>query len=134
MDKEKRIAELDFVIRKAEIEKAYHLGANLVFSEIGEDVYKDYDGSHGNFAWGFYDYKIKEEPRRIPFDGSDAFNLTLKKFKHINDSFNESVVCVMATNEGVRLGDIQLSYLELSVYWLKWNDTLEVFEPCNKVA
>ncbi len=133
MDKEKRIAELDFVIKKAEIEKAYHLGANLVFSEIGENVYKDYDGSHGNFAWGFYDYKIKEEPKRIPFDGSDAFNLIKRIFREI--IFNETNYTPTETGGmGIRIKGKFVSYETLSTDWEVWNETLEKFEPCSKLA
>lgn len=133
MDKEKRITELDFVIRKAEIEKAYHSGAKLIFSEIGENAYKDYDGSHGNFKWNFYDYKVKEEPRRIPFDGSDAFNLTLKKFKTIIQT-SSTYVCILANDNGVLLGTREVTYSTLADKYLKWNDTLNEWQPCNKVA
>lgn len=134
MDKEKRIAELDFVIRKAEIEKAYHNGANIVFSPIGENSYNKYDGSHGNFKWNFYHYCIKEEPKRIPFDGSDAFNLVGQKFKHISDIENEILVCTKANNELVMLADFEQTYKNLSKYWLKWNDTLQAWQNCNKVS
>jgi len=133
MDKEKRIAELDFVIRKAEIEKAYHNGARLVFSEIGENVYKDYDGSHGNFAWGFYDYKIKEEPKRIPFDGSNAFSLMNKIFRTKNDHSNLRVG-VGTDDYNVMFHDMNVDFVELEKYWEKYNTLTETFEPCNKVA
>ena len=133
MDKEKRIAELDFVIRKAEIEKAYHNGAKLVFSEIGVNAYKDYYGSHGNFAWGFYDYKVKEEPRRIPFDGSDAFGLAKCIFKEIDEDYIFHLPLEVG-NVGARFNRNFVNYEDLSENWLKWNDLKKEWQPCNKVA
>lgn len=76
---------------------------------------------------------FKEEPRRIPFDGSDAFNLVGQKFKfklHQNIFF----IAVETDRNGVYFNKTHISWADLEFIYDKWNDTLKEWQPCNKVA
>lgn len=118
-----------------EIELAFENGAEIEYSDptINTNWKVIF---YPNWQWKLFDYRIKEEPKRIPFDGSDAFNLRLQTFKHIEDTEDETdyLVCVLANYKGVMLADKLIRYDELAKYWLKWNTLTEKFEPCNKIA
>ena len=94
----------------------------------------------GELAWNWFntDYSIVEEPKRIPFDWLDSFNLLGRKFKYISYEFHFALA-VSVDKGGVYLAknshEIELvSYEELSKDFEIWNDTLKVWQPCNKVS
>lgn len=89
--------------------------------------------SEPTWDWVDYDYTIVEEPKRTPFDGSDAFNLLGQKFKLIESPIFYSI-CTDADDRGIYFGEQYHKFADLEELYEKWNDLLKVFEPCNKVA
>jgi len=138
---DKRIAELEESKlqleerkRQIDVEIAFEKGAKIEHqAKSGRNEFW-YDSEPPKFKWEDFHYRIKEEPRRIPFDGSDAFNLALRKFRHIDDSI-DVYVSTGVTDKHIKLGqEIYVSYGDLAKYWTIWNDTLKEWQPCNKVA
>ncbi len=118
-------------IEQLEIEIAFEKGAKI---ESRCNNNSDWNlNSRPEFYWEMNDYRIKEEPKRIPFDGSDAFDLLGQKFQNkINKNLFR--ICIASSNEGITLNKAHQTFEELESDWLKWNDLLKVFEPCNKTV
>lgn len=133
MDKEKRIAELEERKRQIDVEIAFYNGAKLKARNSFSDSKTWYDCENPSFAWDEYEYKIAEEPKRIPFDGSDGFNLINRRFK-IKEYEDNFVVSIGVDEDGVYFHHDRVSYESLVDDYEIWNDILKVFEPCNKVA
>lgn len=140
MDKEKKIAELEESKlqleerkRQIDVEIAFEKGAKIEHqAKSGRNEFW-YDSEQPKFIWEDFHYRIKEEPRRIPFDGSDAFNLVGQKFKfklHQNIFF----IAVETDRNGVYFNKTHISWADLEFIYDKWNDTLKEWQPCNKVA
>jgi len=133
MDKEKRIAELEERKRQIDVEIAFEKGSKIEHqAKSGRNEYW-YDSEPPNFKWKDFNYRIKEEPRRIPFDGSNAFSLMNKIFRTKNDHSNLRVG-VGTDDYNVMFHDMNVDFVELEKYWEKYNTLTETFEPCNKVA
>jgi hypothetical protein len=113
-----------------EIELAFENGSKIESVSLGMSDYGL--NEYPIWNWKQYDYRIKEEPQRVPFDGSDAFNLVGQKFKSSNDD-SDVYLCVHANFIVVTLSDVEVRYEALAKYWLKWNDLLKVWEECSKV-
>jgi len=131
MDKENRIAELEERKKQIDVEIAFHKGFRIEGKAKNWDVWSDINNPE--FKWVTCDYRIKEEPKRIPFDGSDAFNLVGKKFMLIG---NDSVfkIALDADKNGIFFRNSFVTYEELSRLYLVFNKLSDKFEPCNKVA
>jgi len=117
-------------LEQLEIEKAYIMGAKIECSSIDNINY--IDATNPSFAWNIYDYRIKEEPKKVPFDSSDAFNLLGKKFRYKNSDFH-FFVAIGANEDGVYI-DYYVTYARLSDEFEIWNETLKIWQPCNKLA
>ncbi len=134
MDKEKRIAELEERKRQIDVEIAFENGVEIEYENISHSTNWT-DCPNPLWGWGKSNYRIKKEPKRIPFDGSDAFDLVGQKFVHVNPKITDStLLCVQAGSGIVVLGTTEFSYEILASSYLKWNDLLKVFEPCNKAT
>lgn len=133
MDKEKRIAELEERKRQIDIEIAFYQGKKIevIIKKWKDDLWSE--TKEPMFNWSECDYRIAEEPKRIPFDGSDAFSLMNKIFRTKNDHSNLRV-SVGADDYNVMFHDMNVDFVELEKYWEKYNTLTETFEPCNKVA
>ena len=133
MDKEKRIAELEERERQIKVEKAFYNGKKIeiIIKKWKDDLWSE--TKKPMFNWSECDYRIAEETRRIPFDGSDAFGLAKCIFKEIDEDYIFHLPLEVG-NVGVRFNRNFVNYEDLSENWLKWNDTLQVWQPCNKVA
>jgi len=131
MDKENRIAELEERKKQIDVEIAFHKGFRIEGKAKNWDVWSDINNPE--FKWVTCDYSIKEEPKRIPFDGSDAFNLVGKKFMLIG---NDSVfkIALDADKNGIFFRNSFVTYEELSRLYLVFNKLSDKFEFCNKVA
>ena len=131
MDNSNRIAELEERKRQIDVEIAFHNGAKI------KAKVKTWNGwidvSSPEFKWETCDYCIAEEPKRIPFDESDAFGLVGKKVMPIG---NDSVFRIVldADKNGIFFRNTFVSYEELSRLYLVFNKLSDKFEPCNKVA
>jgi hypothetical protein len=120
---------------KVKVMQAYLEGKSIEF--IVENRNWELWTSRGEplWNWGKSQYRIAEEPKRIPFDGGDAFDLVGQKFQHVNPQVDTDIyLCTQATSKLVVLSDTEIKYDELSKYYEKWNDLLKIFEPCNKIA
>ena len=77
-----RIAELEERKRQIDVEIAFHNGAKI---KAKVNTWNSWiDVSSPEFKWETCDYCIAEEPKRIPFDESDAFGLVGKKVMPID--------------------------------------------------
>ena len=132
MRDEEMIARLEQREAQIKIEKAFYNG-EAIEAKSKAFTHGWYISNSPSFVWEVFDYRIVEERKRVPFDGSDAFNLVGQKFKH-KDGGTCIFMCVKAGIDFISIGDFEFSYLTLSKDWTKWNDLLKVFEPCNKVA
>ena len=131
MDNSNRIAELEERKRQIDVEIAFHNGAKI---KAKVNTWNSWiDVSSPEFKWETCDYCIAEEPRRIPFDYTDIPNLLWKKFKHNNDRYEE-VICVGANEVGVILPYKKITYDMLAEDYDKWNELLNKWEPCTKIA
>ena len=74
-----------------------------------------------------------DEIERIPFDDTDAINLTLRKFR-TKIKTSSIYVCIYANENGLILGSRDVTYSTLAQKYEIWNETLELWQPCNKVA
>jgi hypothetical protein len=115
-----------------EIELAFENGAKIELKRESDNSDTWYLFNTKPFYWENTDYRIKEEPQRVPFDGTDAFNLIGQKFRSSNDD-SDVYLCVHANFIVVTLSDVEVRYEALAKYWLKWNDLLKVWEECSKV-
>lgn len=120
-------------LEQLEIEIAFEKGARIEYlQKDNEGVWFDKDPEM-KFHWNESDYRIKEEPRRIPFDGSDAFGLMKCIFKE--DEYDNIFFSPLEAGEiGIRFHNSFVKYEDLSIDWLKWNDLTKEWQPCNKVA
>jgi len=122
--------------QKISVMQAYEDGKIIEIKSSQGVFYKKFKDEDGELEWDWCrnDYRIVEEPQRVPFDGCDAFNLTLQKFKHKKDEDKfDTSICTRADSLGAYLNGTFTSYFELAQYWLKWNDLLKVWEECSKV-
>lgn len=134
MRDETMVARLEEREAQIRIEKAFYNG-EAIEAKSKAFTHGWYISNSPSFVWEVFEYRIVEERKRMPFDGSDAFNLVGQKFKPINDDIGETLICVRATSKVLFIGnDICLKYDELSEFWTKWNELRKVFEPCNKLA
>ena len=131
MDNSNRIAELEERKRQIDVEIAFDKGFRIEGKSKNWDVWSDINNPE--FKWITCDYRIKEEPKRIPFDYTDIPNLLWKKFKHNNDRYEE-VICVGANEVGVILPYKKITYDMLAEDYDKWNELLNKWEPCTKIA
>ena len=131
MDKENRIAELEERKKQIDVEIAFHKGFRIEGKAKNWDVWSDINNPE--FKWETCDYCIAEEPKRIPFDESDAFGLVGKKVMPIG---NDSVfkIALDADKNGIFFRNSFVTYEELSRLYLVFNKLSDKFEPCNKVA
>lgn len=136
MDKEKRIAELEERKRQIDVEIAFYNGLKVEFNNKNDSFLNGFWNEKivDSFNWEACDYRTAEEPKRIPFDGSDAFNLTLQKFRHKGSIGDDIFVCMRANESGVYIDTGRVDYKTLSEKYEKWNDLTKVWQPCNKVA
>ena len=72
--------------------------------------------------------------KRILFDASDAFNLTLQKFRRKDAIGDDIFVCMRANESGVYIDTERVDYITLSEKYEKWNDLTKEWQPCNKLA
>jgi len=131
MDNSNRIAELEERKRQIDVEIAFEKGFRIEGKAKNWDSWSDINNPE--FKWITCDYRIKEEPKRIPFDESDAFGLVGKKVMPIG---NDSVFRIVldADKNGIFFRNTFVSYEELSRLYLVFNKLSDKFEPCNKVA
>ena len=131
MDKENRIAELEERKKQIDVEIAFHKGFRIEGKAKNWDVWSDINNPE--FKWETCDYCIAEEPKRIPFDESDAFGLVGKNVMPI---CNNSVFRIVldADKNGIFFRNSFVTYEELSRLYLVFNKLSDKFEFCNKVA
>lgn len=83
------------------------------------------------FDWINNTYEAKEEPKQIPFDGSDAIRLMKRIFREQNED-----ICYRPLNAGkdvINLGFESFTYEELIINKIEiWNEEKEVWESCSK--
>jgi len=116
-----------------EIELAFENGKTIeYFGALGRKE-KWTEKTTSDFNWHMFDYRIKEEPKRVPFDVSDGLNLLGQKFKLIESQVFYSL-CTDVDEKGVYFGENYFKYDELMEEYEKWNDLLKVWEECSKVA
>jgi len=131
MDNSNRIAELEERKKQIDVEIAFHKGAKI---KAKVKLWHGWiDVSSPEFKWETCDYCIAEEPKRIPFDGSDAFNLLGRKFK-IKKYESDFVIAIGVDEDGLYFHHDTVTYESLSYDYEIWNDLLKVFEPCTKIA
>lgn len=134
MDKEKRIAELEERKRQIDVEIAFYNGSKIevIIKKRKEDSWSE--TKIPIWDWNACDYRTAEEPVRIPFDGSDAFNMIDRKFKtKSNDEFIFRM-SIDSDNYGVFFRNEYVTYKQLEKSYLIYNKLSGSFEPCNKVA
>jgi hypothetical protein len=115
-----------------EIELAFENGSKIEHKLVDHNDGKFVDIMQPKFYWDTYDYRIKEEPQRVPFDGSDAFNLLGRKFMLINSPLFYSL-CTDVDEWGVYFGEHYFKYGQLLEEYEIWNDLLKVWEECSKI-
>jgi hypothetical protein len=118
-------------LEQLDIERAYIMGSKIECSSIDNINY--IDATNPSFAWNIYDYRIKEEPKRVPFDSSDAFNLLGKKFKDKNCEY-DFFISIGSDEDGIYFHNNLITYGSLSDDYEIWNELLEIWQPCNKLA
>jgi hypothetical protein len=126
-----RIEELEKKIAQDTVELSYYNGSKIEYKHRGWMQWEDYDGSHPTFEWREFTYRIKEEPKRIPFDGSDAIRLMKRIFREQNEDICYSPV--YAGKDVINLGFESFTYEELIINKIEiWNEEKEVWESCSK--
>jgi len=118
MDNSNRIAELEERKRQIDVEIAFDKGFRIEGKAKNWDVWSDINNPE--FKWATCDYRIKEEPKRKPFN-------------YTNDRYEE-VICVGANEVGVILPYKKITYDMLAEDYDKWNELLNKWQPCNKIA
>lgn len=131
MTKEQEIEKLEERKLQIDVEIAYLNGAVLEYKHKSWHFFEKYSNDHPTFDWGTFIYRVNEEPKQIPFDGSDAESLVLRKFKHKKKELYRA--SLDADEKGIVFADEDVSYRDLAEYYLIWNDLLK-WQPCTKVG
>ena len=82
-------------LEQLEIEMAFEKGAKIEFKLVDFKYDKFIDNKIPTWNWDNYDFRIKEEQKRIPFDGSDAFNLLLNNKPVSKMNFQKKLIRII---------------------------------------
>lgn len=131
MTKEQEIEKREELKRRLDVEIAFYNCAKIEYFDSTLGVGWG-NITHPTWNWASYDYRIAEEPKQIPFDGSDAFGLIGRKFKFKHYCLYR--IALDVDNERVYFRDSDSTYEDLADDYEIWNDLLKKFEPCTKVG
>ena len=122
------------ISEKIMVMQAFEKGLKIEQVSISDgNCFWESNESH-SFDWEKYDYRIKEEPSLVPFDGSDAFSLLMRKFRRKDALDQDFGVSTRVNVDGVYIDGTKINYGKLSEWYEIWNETLQIWQPCNKVA
>lgn len=130
MDNSNRIAELEERKKQIDVEIAFHNGAKI---KAKVKLWHGWiDVSSPEFKWETCDYCIAEEPKRIPFDGSDYVNILNKKVSHKLHKFTS--ILTMVDGSSIVIGDKRFDIIFASEHLQWYNELLNEWKPCTKIA
>ena len=117
-------------LEQLEIELAFENGAKIEMSSLAKiNEYHFYNGH--SFRWDLYDYRIKVEPQRIPFDSSDYVNILNKKISHKLHKFTG--ILTMVDGSSIVIGDKRFDINLVSEHLQWYNELLNEWKSCSKI-
>ena len=130
MDNSNRIAELEERKKQIDVEIAFHNGAKI---KAKVKLWHGWiDVSSPEFKWETCDYCIAEEPKRIPFNSSDYINILNKKVSHKLRKFTG--ILTMVDGSSIVIGDKRFDIIFASEHLQWYNELLNEWKPCTKIA
>jgi len=115
---------------KIEVMQADLAGKEIECKYYSDDVWEN--GANSIFNWGKYDYRIKPENKKVPYDFSDAESLIGRKCKTKSSKYLGIIVWV--DDYGVHFEGRHFDYDSFSKLFEIWNNTLNRWESCTKTV
>ena len=119
-------------LEQLEIEIAFEKGAKIEHKLIDYNDHKyELTLCAPSWNWDNYDYRIAEEPQRVPFDSSDYVNILNKKISHKLHKFTG--ILTMVDGSSIVIGDKRFDIILVSEHLQWYNELLNEWKSCNKI-